>query len=113
MLLRTALVSRQTRLQHCNPIVRIIFVTQRSNSARLLPLKKGRKKSRKSQKFSLRFLSAARAEGTFCDFCEFLCDKKQLLQTVIIILVGEPHQRQKEKARPIQQLGAATPYFYL
>ena len=45
--------------QICYPIGRIIFVTQ---------------KSRKSQKFSSRLLSAARAEGTFRDFCEFLCD---------------------------------------
>ena len=35
-------------------------------------------KSRKSQKFSLRFLSAARAEGTFRDFRDFCVTKNKV-----------------------------------
>ena len=52
------------------------MVTQKSRKSR-----KDLKVRWKSRKFPLRFLSAARAKGTFCDFCEFLCDKKTLNHT--------------------------------
>ena len=53
--------------------------SQRSSFARLLP--KGRKKSRK---FPLRFLCAARAKGTFCDFCDFCVTKKSVLMSLCL-----------------------------
>jgi hypothetical protein len=34
---------------------------------------------------------AARAEGTFCDFCEFLCDKKRKLKTNLNDYISREH----------------------